>query len=180
METIDRTIVFSALSYLLSYPDEQWRQVQSEWQEIIGQVQHQTLRKHLQTFLEKASTYTQDELIERYVSTFDFGKKTNLYVTYFHTGEQRERGLELLQLKDLYQRSGFEPTAKELPDFLPLMLEFAALSDKEQITAAFENYLLNLGELRSRLSTGNSLYTVLLDAVLLALSEVGVEGTVLQ
>ncbi len=47
-----------------------------------------------------------------------------MYLTYMNTGEQRERGIELLELKQHYKKSGFEVTDKELPDYLPLLLEF--------------------------------------------------------
>src|SRR5699024_11375249 len=40
--------------------------------------------------------------------------------------EQRERGLELLKIKQYYKQAGFSMTDKELPDYLPLMLEFCA------------------------------------------------------
>ncbi len=54
-----------------------------------------------------------------------------MYVTYFNSGEQRERGIELPQLKNTYEQSGFLPTEKESPDYLPLMLEFAAIAEIE-------------------------------------------------
>lgn len=41
-----------------------------------------------------------------------------------NTGEQRERGIELLELKQHYKKSGLSVTDKELPDYLPLLLEF--------------------------------------------------------
>lgn len=74
-----------------------------------------------------------------------------MYVTYFNSGEQRERGIELLHLKNTYQQSGFLPTEKELPDYLPLMLEFAAIAEIEAARSVFEKYLSNVRELASRL-----------------------------
>ncbi|QHZ47083.1 nitrate reductase molybdenum cofactor assembly chaperone [Bacillus sp. NSP9.1] len=178
MDATDKQAVFAALSYLLSYPDEQWRKERSEWQTMINQIQHQQLKEKLLSFMEEAALYSPEELIETYVYTFDFGKKTNLYVTYFNSGEQRERGIELLQLKDLYQQSGFQPTEKELPDYLPLMLEFAALADRDQAAAVFQKYAGNLEELRLQLSENESIYAALLDGLFIGLAEIGVERTV--
>ncbi len=83
-----------------------------------------TLKRALTAFIKQALDKTNDQLIDPYVYTFDFGKKTNMYLTYMNTGEQRERGIELLELKQHYKKSGFEVTDKELPDYLPLLLEF--------------------------------------------------------
>ncbi|MFT0800979.1 nitrate reductase molybdenum cofactor assembly chaperone [Bacillus swezeyi] len=178
MDATDKQAVFAALSYLLSYPDEDWRGEFSEWQDIISHIQHQPLKEHLLAFMKNSAVYSPEELIETYVYTFDFGKKTNLYVTYFNSGEQRERGIELLQLKDLYQQSGFEPTDKELPDYLPLMLEFAAVADHEQAAAVFQKYRANLEELKLQLLENNSIYTRVLDGLFIGLEEIGVERTV--
>ncbi|MBG9915051.1 nitrate reductase molybdenum cofactor assembly chaperone [Bacillus sonorensis] len=178
MDATDKQAVFAALSYLLSYPDEEWRNERSEWQNTISHIQHKPLQEQLLGFLNDSAAYSPEELIETYVYTFDFGKKTNLYVTYFNSGEQRERGLELLQLKDLYQQSGFQPTDKELPDYLPLMLEFAALAELEKVKAVFQKYLSNLAELKSQLLENESIYAALLEALLIGLAEIGVEGTV--
>ncbi|NPC92926.1 nitrate reductase molybdenum cofactor assembly chaperone [Bacillus sp. WMMC1349] len=178
MEVTEKQTVFAALSYLLSYPDEEWRKQHSEWQEIISQIEHEHVKNHLLLFLKDSADLSPEQLIETYVYTFDFGKKTNLYVTYFNSGEQRERGMELLQLKDLYQKAGFQPTDKELPDYLPLMIEFAAISDDNHINATFSKYIGNLEELRSQLFTNGSIYTSLLDSLLCILAEIGVERTV--
>ena len=178
MNGTDKQTVFAALSHLLSYPDEEWRKERSEWQQIIGEIEHEALKGHLLAFLESAASYSSEELIETYVYTFDFGKKTNLYVTYFNSGEQRERGIELLQLTDLYQQSGFQTTDKELPDYLPLMLEFAAVADHEKAAAVFQKYAANLEELRLQLSENESIYTPLLDGLMMILEEIGVERNV--
>lgn len=84
----------------------------------------------------------------------------------------------IAELKDLYQQSGFQPTDKELPDYLPLMLEFAAVADQEKAAAVFQKYAANLEELRSQLSENESIYTPLLDGLMLILEEIGVERNV--
>ncbi|MGY3835931.1 nitrate reductase molybdenum cofactor assembly chaperone [Bacillus atrophaeus] len=182
MNTTDRQIIFSALSYFLSYPDEEWRTEHPEWQDLIHEIENQQIREKLFHFLKTSAGFSQEALIEHYVYTFDFGKKTNMYVTYFNSGEQRERGIELLHLKNTYQQSGFLPTEKELPDYLPLMLEFAAIAEIEAARSVFEKYQSNLRELTSRLNENQSIYASLLDVLLTALQDIGVyessEGTV--
>ena len=68
------------------------------------------------------------ELQRRYVDAFDFSKQCSLHLTYHVHGDRRQRGLAMLELKQSYRDAGFEPPGDELPDFLPLMLEFAALA----------------------------------------------------
>ncbi len=63
-------------------------------------------------------------------STFDLHKRTGLYVTFYSLGDRRERGLALLRMKKLYRAAGFEIEGHELPDYLPLMLEFAAAAHR--------------------------------------------------
>lgn len=174
MNTIDRQITFSALSSLLSYPDEDWRAELPDWKTLILDITSREIREKLLRFLKAATGFSQEALIEHYVYTFDFGKKTNMYVTYFNSGEQRERGIELLHLKNTYQQSGFLPTEKELPDYLPLMLEFAAIAEIEAARSVFEKYLSNVRELASRLEKNDSIYAGLLRVLLAALEDIGV------
>lgn len=177
MNTTDRQMTFFALSVLLSYPDEEWRAEIPDWKALIHDITNQQIREKLLHFLEAAAGFSPQALIEHYVYTFDFGKKTNMYVTYFNSGEQRERGIELLHLKNIYQQSGFLPTEKELPDYLPLMLEFAAVAEIEVARSVFEKYLSNVRELASRLEKNNSIYAELLHVLQAALENIGVHAS---
>ena len=106
------------------YPELGWSEALTELLEEIEAIEQDDVKASLATFIKQALNKTNDQLIDSYVYTFDFGKKTNMYLTYMNTGEQRERGIELLELKQHYKKSGFEVTDKELPDYLPLLLEF--------------------------------------------------------
>src|SRR5699024_11438976 len=67
-----------------------------------------------------------DTAREHYVSTFDFQRTCSLYLTYYRHGDTRARGMALVGLKHTYRSAGYEPPESELPDYLPLLLEFAA------------------------------------------------------
>lgn len=62
-----------------------------------------------------------------YVATFDFDAQRSLYLTAHEMGDSRERGQALIELTDLYRQSGCEVPDDELPDFLPLLLEWMAV-----------------------------------------------------
>ena len=178
MNTTDRQMTFSALSSLLSYPDEEWRAEIPDWKALIHEISNRQIREKLLHFVEASGSLSPEALLEHYVYTFDVGKKTHVYVTYFNSGEQRERGVELLHLKNTYEQSGFLPTEKELPDYLPLMLEFAAAAEIEAARSVFEKYLSNVRELASRLEKNDSIYAELLHVLLAALENIGVGESV--
>jgi len=64
---------------------------------------------------------------QHYVETFDLRRRCALYLTYYRYGDTRKRGMAMLTFKAAYRAAGFEPTEDELPDYLPLVLDFAAL-----------------------------------------------------
>jgi nitrate reductase molybdenum cofactor assembly chaperone NarJ/NarW len=64
-----------------------------------------------------------------YVEIFDRRRKACLYLTYFLNGDTRRRGMALVEFKEAYQAAGFDVAPSELPDFLPVVLEFGAVGD---------------------------------------------------
>ena len=65
-----------------------------------------------------------------YVDVFDLSRKHSLYLSYWTDGDTRRRGEVLAAFKHRYRRSGFlVDTGGELPDYLPMVLEYAAIVD---------------------------------------------------
>ncbi len=69
------------------------------------------------------------EAQERYVLLFDRTRSLSLHLFEHVHGESRDRGQAMVDLIQLYEEAGFSPTATELPDYLPLFLEYAATRD---------------------------------------------------
>jgi nitrate reductase delta subunit len=89
------------------------------------------------------------DLQERYVALFDRSRTLSLHLFEHVHGESRDRGQAMADLIELYRGHGLEPTAGELPDFLPLFLEFISLlSEPAGI----------LQSLANRLAARNSVY----------------------
>ena len=65
-----------------------------------------------------------------YVATFDLRRRCALYLTYYRYGDTRKRGMAMLGFKAEYRAAGYEPAEDELPDYLPLVLDFAALHSR--------------------------------------------------
>ena len=69
---------------------------------------------------------------ELYVETFDLRSKTGLYLTAHELGDSPKRGAALLRLKNVLRRSGFDHIEGELADYLPLLFEYLAVSEKRE------------------------------------------------
>jgi nitrate reductase delta subunit len=103
---------------------------------------------------------------EHYVETFDLHKRCGLYVTFYGEGDKRDRGPALLRLKRLYRSAGLplEGTG-ELPDFLPVMLEFAAAAPDGKGEIVLREHRAALELVRQGLRERGTPYAHVLDAV---------------
>ncbi|WP_027724951.1 nitrate reductase molybdenum cofactor assembly chaperone [Tuberibacillus calidus] len=167
--------IYKICSYLLQYPDEKMKQSLETIKEIIKEIGGETGEHLLLPVVEYLQKTDTDDLITRYVQIFDFGKKTNLYVTYAIHGEQRERGAALLEIKQIYQKAGWQMPDDELPDYLPLMLEFAALSDDG--IRLLERYAEHIRAIAEELAKADSLYQNVLRFIILTV-EAGREESI--
>jgi len=121
-----------ALSGLLSYPREE---VRAHIEEIEGVL---AVRPELSTddlatlenFLEWLRTADLLDLQAAFVETFDRSKQVSLYLFEHVYGESRDRGPAMVELRGAYRENGLEMDSRELPDFLPLFLEFCAERDE--------------------------------------------------
>ncbi|MHB9146260.1 MAG: nitrate reductase molybdenum cofactor assembly chaperone [Symbiobacteriia bacterium] len=100
----------------------------------------------------------------QFAETFDFHAETSLHLTYHLWGDLRERGQVLAALKSYYREAGLVLEGGELPDYLPLMLEFAAEvpGHGESLLQAFR---APIEALRRRLTEQQSPYGLLLAAL---------------
>ena len=99
-----------------------------------------------------------------YVETFDFSRRSCLYLTYHTFGDRRQRGMALLALKQRYAAAGFDLDASELPDYLPVMLEFAVLAPEPGLEI-LARHRESIELVRSSLHTAGSPWAALLEIV---------------
>jgi nitrate reductase delta subunit len=109
----------------------------------------------------------------RYVETFDLDRRTSLHLTYYVHGDTRKRGLALLRLKRLYAAAGLPLDADELPDFLPLVLEFAAVAPNGYGATALGEHRLALELLRRQLTELESPWACTVEALCASLPRLG-------
>lgn len=106
------------------------------------------------------------DLQENYVGTFDKGRATSLLLFEHVHGESRDRGQAMVDLMEQYRANGLEIDARELPDYLPLFLEYLSTRPWEEIRNWLEDIHHILGLLGERLYQRESLYHVVMDALL--------------
>jgi nitrate reductase delta subunit len=78
-------------------------------------------------------------------------------------GDREDRGRALAELLEAYLKAGFEPAVNELPDFLPLLLEFLAAAPQAETHAPILRCLAAVPALAVRLKESGSLYAVPLE-----------------
>lgn len=141
---------------------------------LIADLAAQTPRKvreHLTTFVQWLGYTPPDEVARHYVVTFDLRKRCALYLTYYRYGDTRNRGMALIEFKNAYRTAGFSPDEYELPDFLPMVLDFAALCERGQ--RLLHGHRSDLELLRRALEDARSPYCELPAAVLASLPALG-------
>ncbi|MEV0387641.1 nitrate reductase molybdenum cofactor assembly chaperone [Nonomuraea sp. NPDC050643] len=152
-------VVWQAAAHLLAYPDERfWRRLP-----LI----EEAAEPHFGRFLTLAAELGPGELAAHYVDTFDLHRRCCLYLTYYTDGDTRRRGESLAALKGRYRAAGWELMEDELPDFLPVMLEFAAVDPSG--AALLSEHRAGLELLLTALSERDSPYAHVIGTICAAL-----------
>jgi nitrate reductase delta subunit len=81
-------------------------------------------RRALRSLVAELSASDLIDAQERYVELFDRGRATSLNLFEHVHGESRDRGQAMVDLKATYAQAGLVLSANELPDHLPVLLEF--------------------------------------------------------
>ena len=107
----------------------------------------------------------------RYDGLFERGRSLSLWLFEHVHGESRDRGQAMVDLMGQYQEAGFEISVKELPDYLPLYLEFLAyqatiIEDDIQIRMDIADVSHIIALLAARLEDRGSLYKGCFNALL--------------
>jgi nitrate reductase delta subunit len=160
---VKRRAPYRLLSLLLDYPCAELDAA------IAGEVHADTLEPLLRWSAETPLVERQ----RRYVETFDLDRRTSLHLTYYLYGDTRKRGLALLRLKRMYAAAGLPLDADELPDFLPALLEFAALAPAGYGETLLGEHRLALELLRLRLAGLESPWAGALELLCASLPRLG-------
>jgi nitrate reductase delta subunit len=161
----ERAAVYKLCSLALQYPDGELVAGRGDLAAAASDLRPGPARDALAPFFSWFATATPMELAQHYVQTFDLQKRSALYLTFCSLGDRRDRGLALLRLKKLYRAGGFPLEGSELPDYLPVMLEFAAAAAPEHGDLVLSEHRAALELVRLALHEQQSPYAHVLDAV---------------
>ena len=167
----DQSLVWRVAALLLDYPSAQTIAMTDQLTSAAGQLPA-AVRTSLLDFLDHVREAAPLQLAEAYVETFDMRRRASLHLTYYAYGDTRKRGTALLRFKHAYRRAGYQISDAELPDYLPMVLEFAATIDHEQGKRLLAEHVPVLELLRLSLQDSGSVYANLLTAVLATLPPV--------
>ncbi|WP_246589747.1 nitrate reductase molybdenum cofactor assembly chaperone [Marinobacterium ramblicola] len=166
----------SVISALLGYPETELVDAR---QVLIDEVRAdaalpEAMRDKLVVFIDRLCKTELLDAQESYVALFDRGRSLSLLLFEHVHGESRDRGQAMVDLMAIYEREGFQINVRELPDYLPLFLEFLAQRPESEA----RKWLADVGHilvlLEERLRQRDSGYAVLFES-LLALAGIEIE-----
>lgn len=159
--------LYKMLSVLLEYPDQELLDHLPEMVALVDSSVEMDVaeRDGLLRFINYLATQSLIELQADYVQTFDLTAEHSLHLTHHLFGEDKNRGPALIDLGELYKDYGVEVVTNELPDYLPLVLEFAAYLDDIEANVFLADANKVLKVLADNLNKAGSPYAALLSIV---------------
>lgn len=166
----EHALLMRVLSALLSYPDEALRDALPEITEAL----HQSTvldAPHRDALLALADGLGREALLEgqmRYVELFDHGRSTCLNLFEHVYGDSRERGEAMLALRARYEKCGLSQADYQLPDYLPVMLEYLSCCEPAEADSLIGECAHVLRRLGAALQHRQSAYVAVIAALLQA------------
>lgn len=169
-----------ALAALLSYPTAGLVAAAGEIRQIIDGdvVLPAAERIGLSRLIDELENVDLYDLQERYGLLFDRTRALSLHLFEHVHGESRDRGQAMVDLLKLYEESGYTPTTSELPDFLPLFLEYASTRTPKAAVELVGQPANVIAALKERLVKRSSPYAAIMSA-LLAISKAKLDAAAL-
>lgn len=160
-----RSEVLGLCAVLLGYPDDAFIALRNDLAQAVTELPNSPAASKIREFWSRFTDFTAIEAQRHYVETFDMRRNSSLFLTYYLHGDTRQRGMSLLMFKQRYRAYGFAPPENELPDYLPMVLEFAAITGPGVGEGLLRLHRSGFEVIRTALNDRGSLYALLLDAV---------------
>jgi nitrate reductase delta subunit len=170
-------LLFKALSALLSYPTSQTRDALPEIAAVLrSSMELQDGERN--ALLELVDELGRGELLaaeERYVDLFDRGRALSLNLFEHLHGEGRDRGAAMVELKQLYAEAGFDLSRQELPDYLPVILEYLSYRSPTEAREMLSDCAHIISAITRSLLARRSKYASVLQALLVFAGESSID-----
>lgn len=162
---------YQALSALLLYPEQE---LIDSLPQIEAALDGIPAAASLQPLLAYLGQQDLINLQENYVTTFDRNPSHSLHLFEHIHGESRDRGQAMVDLMEEYKKHGLQMSGDELPDYVPLFLEFLSQVDGDEAKRLLGDAIHVLAHVGRKLAAGGSPYAPVF-AVLQALSPVAAQ-----
>jgi len=148
------------MSLILSYPTTELQTAMPEISAVIlSDTRMTTAYRHaLGPLLKTLASADIYDLQETYVALFDRSRTLSLNLFEHVHGESRDRGGAMVSLVETYRDAGFDPDTSELPDHLPVLLEFLAMRPADEVHEILSDAAHILEALSKRLDRRDSTY----------------------
>ncbi|MCC3306748.1 nitrate reductase molybdenum cofactor assembly chaperone [Sneathiella sp. HT1-7] len=158
---------FKILGLLLTYPTEELRKNMEDLVEVLRSenILPRKLEAGLVTFMETLAARDLLRAQEEYVLLFDRGRGNSLYLFEHIHGESRDRGQAMVDLIDHYREKGLVLNAKELPDYLPLFLEFLSICAPQEAQGTLGEVVHIVAAIGAKLKKRGSSYSIVFEAL---------------
>ncbi len=159
--------LLKVLSALLSYPQPEMIAALPEMRTAIAGAAGlgKKTQRRLNGFIDHLTGLPLLDLQEAYVLLFDRSRSLSLHLFEHIHGEGRDRGQAMVDLAAIYARHGLAVAGGELPDFLPLYLEFLSTREADEARRQHRDPLSVIQALAERLEARKSPYSVVLGAL---------------
>lgn len=158
---------FKALGIMLCYPEKDWCSHLGNFIEVIRK-ENIVMNEDVALLEHFANIFLSSDIMdlqEQYVESFDRSKSLSLHLFEHVHGDSRERGQAMVDLTNTYKEHGFEVLPGELPDFLPLFLEFLSLVPRQKaldmLSEASHIYAAIAARLQQRESAYSAVFEIL-------------------
>ena len=160
-------ITFKALGALLDYPTAELQQAADEIEQALAEERALPAAEldGVRAFVDRLRGGEIMDLQEYWIGVFDRSKRLALHLYEHSYGESRDRGQEMVNLALVYRMNGFELNASEMPDYLPLFLEFLSVIPEVHARRYLTDAIEIIEALRVRLEERDSTYAALLGAL---------------
>lgn len=162
------TRTFKVLSALLAYPTAEMQQSVTAMRAVLDgeKLLSGPARKSLDRLMDEIEQGDLYDLQERYGLLFDRTRSLSLHLFEHVHGESRDRGQAMIDLQSVYAEKGLLIDSHELPDFLPLFLEFLSMQPREEAYDLLKQPAHVLAALAERLRKRDSAYEAVFRALL--------------
>jgi nitrate reductase delta subunit len=167
---------FKVLSLLLCYPESDWLAALPELEDALASEAdfNGNAAARLAPLFAQLRETGLIALQENYVATFDRNPSHSLHLFEHIHGESRDRGSAMIDLLEEYWKYDFDASASELPDYVPLFLEFLSLLPAEKALELLGDAVHVLATIGRKLDANGSPYATAFQ-VLEALSPVAAQ-----